>query len=445
LLNRFVEDTYDFNTDTEQPCSDEIGHGTRVSGIAVYGGSCDRNTLPKSRIIMAKAGFDHYQKITTPPIQLINRTIEHFASKCRVLNLSFAAEGPNPELTKALDDIIYYTDSVIVACAGNSPPKMIEEDIEKGLKYPVYLRHPIFFPGDSANAITVGSFASIDSSFCRRNSPSPFTRVGLNIDSIKPELLEEGGNIDAIKNGKVDCTGVGIRSASFRHDREILEDVGTSFASPAVASLVANIVGRYPVASSFLAKSILLSSCSELLGNNNNTFKRQIQGFGRPNSHDVLNSFHWRVSYLLQDIFSGNDPLIYHRYRFLFPNDADRLTLTLVCGKPAGSKGYLNYRVHKSGTKISSKTNPNCSIGSGNVKSTFQGTFEVKRGGRGIWSIDVIPHFDQTFNIDHSLKYGCVLTIESSKNLDIYLPISKWMSKTKRPMLEVIEPTIPSQ
>jgi hypothetical protein len=151
------------------------------------------------------------------------------------------------------------------------------------------------------------------------------------------------------------------------------------------------------------------------------------------------------VSYLLQDIFSGNDPLIYHRYRFLFPNDADRLTLTLVCGKPAGSKGYLNYRVHKRGTKISSKTNPNRSIGSGNVKSTFQGTFEVKRGGRGIWSIDILPHFDQTFNIDRSLKYGCVLTIESSKNLDIYLPISKWISRTKRPMLEVIEPTIPSQ
>lgn len=147
---------------------------------------------------------------------------------------------------------------------------------------------------------------------------------------------------------------------------------------------------------------------------------------------------------MLQGTFEGEtgNTQSYHDYEFFFPDNGDRLTVSVVCGKPANSKGYLTYRLLKSGVRSSS--NPKAKETYGSVRqhehgtykvySTFQSIYDVKRGGKGNWGLEIRPHYDQTLNTDQSLKYGCVLTIESTKNLDVYSGILEWISTKSKPV-----------
>jgi hypothetical protein len=65
-------------------------------------------------------------------------------------------------------------------------------------------------------------------------------------------------------------------------------------------------------------------------------------------------------------------------------------------------------------------------LGSYKISSTFRAIYDIKRGGKAPWIIQINPHFDSTPNVDSSIKYGCVLTDESTKTADIYTEISRW-------------------
>jgi hypothetical protein len=442
LLHDYIADVHDFSSSPPSlPCEDGDGHGSMVAGVLVYGGSCNTHTEPVARVIMAK-GFERHDRVLGDILQNIVRTIEKFASRTKVFNFSFAAFGPNPSLTKVIEDMAYYRDITIVACAGNIATQAIKNELENHIPYPNYLqRHHIYFPGDSKNAITVGSFASVDSNICRKNSPSPFTCAGIGGNWIKPDVLEDGGNMNANWNGneiiEFDHSRIGISSASFRNNHELLEDVGTSFSCPAVAALAANILDRYPNASQALVKAIVLSSSSPLSDSSGSMFDKLIQGLGRPDFPSALNSTRWRTCYLLQDAFDGTVPRPYKRYRFLFPDNADRLTITIVSTRPADSKTYLRFRLVKSGAKVdSTPPKPREYFGSFRVGTTYQSIYDVKRGGKGLWTMDIWPLFDHTLGVDPGIKYGCVISIESGKHKDVFSQIASWMpSQVRQPSI----------
>jgi NAD(P)-dependent dehydrogenase (short-subunit alcohol dehydrogenase family) len=73
-----VKEQKGFLTNSVAPCSDGVGHGSLVVGVAVYGGSCHSHTDPLTKIIMAK-GFDKDEKlIINDPLLLIDRTVKQF-------------------------------------------------------------------------------------------------------------------------------------------------------------------------------------------------------------------------------------------------------------------------------------------------------------------------------------------------------------------------------
>ncbi len=100
----------------------------------------------------------------------------------------------------------------------------------------------------------------------------------------------------------------------------------------------------------------------------------------------------WRVCYLIQGSFDGGDPNEFHRYAFLFPDNADRVTVTLSVGKPPQSNGRFRYRLIKSGTKITN-AQPARAIGQLPVYSTYKATYDVRRGGKGEWTFEINPDF----------------------------------------------------
>ena len=113
-------------------------------------------------------------------------------------------------------------------------------------------------PADSVRALSVGSMAHLDrpGTRVRRDQPSPFSRRGPGPVFIpKPEVVHYGGNCDA--NGTFAQTGI----ISMNSRGQLAEDVGTSFAAPMVATLLANVENALlGPASRNLMKALLVHS-----------------------------------------------------------------------------------------------------------------------------------------------------------------------------------------
>lgn len=113
-------------------------------------------------------------------------------------------------------------------------------------------------PADSVRGITVGSIAHVQrpNSRVQSEEPSPFSRRGPGACFLpKPEVVHYGGNCD--RSGQYQQTGI----LSINGDRKLAESVGTSFSTPLVSGLLANIyeaLGRD--ASHVLAKALLVHS-----------------------------------------------------------------------------------------------------------------------------------------------------------------------------------------
>lgn len=113
-------------------------------------------------------------------------------------------------------------------------------------------------PADSVRGITVGSIAHVErpNSRVKVEEPSPFSRRGPGACFLpKPEVVHYGGNCD--RNGQYQQTGI----LSINGERNLAESVGTSFSTPLVSGLLANIyeaLGKD--ASHVLAKALLVHS-----------------------------------------------------------------------------------------------------------------------------------------------------------------------------------------
>lgn len=92
---------------------------------------------------------------------------------------------------------------------------------------------------DSVRAIVVGSLAQTQGiyDYAGADMPSPFTRIGPGPGSIvKPDLVFYGGNA-GMNNGRLSTTGV----PSFTPEGKIAYNVGTSFSTPWVSRLAAEL------------------------------------------------------------------------------------------------------------------------------------------------------------------------------------------------------------
>ncbi len=442
LLQDFIEDMYDYSTQGNLPCKDVDGHGSMVSGLAIYGEDIRKNKNPLAKVIMVK-NFEN-RNIIEDILKVIFETIIRYRFNSNVFNFSFAADGPNPTLTKALDEIIFKNNLVVVSCAGNIEFSLIKDYINNGFGYPKYIGlHKVFFPGDCRNAITVGSYAECDSNLVEAGWPSPFTRSSPSFDLMKPEVVSCGGNINAHYSGKqitsFSIEGLGVCSTS-NDDNKESEGVGTSFCSPVVASLAASIVSKYPGISPFLVKSLILSSCEYLRNRTGGVLDHSIQGFGKPNRARALYSQNWRACFLLEGEFETKDANKCHRYRLLFPDEADEFDVTLVCGKLhtmfEGEKtDYIRLKFARPGVKFGTPLMPQISLGEAKCFGTYKARKIIRRGSKGPWTIDVIPHFFSPVS-NQRLKYACVITVSSNRGREVYAPIKNWV----RPKKEMVQP-----
>lgn len=373
LLSNWVLDERDFDTG-EATVTDLNGHGTSVSGIAVYGdvASCIAANAwqPKVRICSAKVLRDDptFGRVVFPEENRIEEVVEnairHFHSErgCRVFNLSVGdandvyCGGRQFPLAEKLDELARELNIVIVVAAGNrsDPPipdgTTTRNELQEAVRTQMLTdaAQRVCNPATAALALTVGATARSDAVGSARSTvpaspagaPSPFTRVGPGYAvsetacAVKPELVAYGGNygietlVGNVPRWVSNLLYLGEPTIRPERDGRILTaQSGTSFAAPHVTHAAACVeqslrqaLGRSPSAN--LIRAVLGSAAKPLscdsgwLGSRDNEL--QAAGYGQLDSEQVLWSREPNACLIAEDSLE-EDRL--HIYRVVVPQE----------------------------------------------------------------------------------------------------------------------------
>ncbi|KIG14254.1 putative serine protease [Enhygromyxa salina] len=287
-------------------------HGSFVGGLLVHARLMNhgdtRFPLAECKIVDVVA-MPRGGKITEDELLAILWEVVPKYPHVRVWNLSLAGSRPCSNHTFsdmgiALDEIQTKFGVTFVLAAGNyNKPPFRDWPVTSNLGD----SDRICGPADSVRAVTVGSIAHRDSPGARVTaaSPSPFSRRGPGpVYLPKPEVTHYGGNCDP-SGGHAQ---IGVLSVDGRGN--LAESIGTSFASPVIAALLAHLQHR-PVGglSNLVARTLLVHSCA--LGTDLRTSSTEVnyRGYGVPaNVDEILGSDPWRATLIFEmDLKAGVD------------------------------------------------------------------------------------------------------------------------------------------
>jgi subtilisin family serine protease len=329
--------------------TDEKGHGTPVSGIAIYGDVRQRLSeapfqprfrVASARVVDAEGRFDDEQLI---PAQMEN-SIRRLCNEagCRVINVSLGdikrPAGNKPSAwASVLDNLARELDIVIVVSAGNASASYLAS-LGDGIvdRYPGFLledSNRVLEPASAVNVLTVGAIAHSNGlsiadsdnvgvrSIAQMRQPSPFTRAGPGASkAIKPDLVDFGGT--AVFDGPTQRlqgassrANAGILSTSHEYLQELLRCYsGTSFAAPLVAHKAALLFESFPDATANLVRALLAlsadhpdSACACLNHDDDAIFN--LLGYGVPDVAHALDSEDNRVILIADDVWPPTSSL----------------------------------------------------------------------------------------------------------------------------------------
>ena len=238
VLNGWVVSRDSFVADGDE----DYEHGSFVAGLAVHGRQLNSDFRFPSHpvkfidvVAIPKDGRVYENDLLTILEEVIPKYRE---AKLWNLSINNVMGHVNDDAFSlfaiALDDLQDRYGVTFVISAGNYTIQPLRgwppEDLGEADR--------ILQPADSVRGITVGSIAHLDrpGTVVQKEEPSPFSRRGPGAAFLpKPDLSHYGGNCKS----NLDCTQVGVRS--FDGDGQIAESVGTSFSTPVVTAILANI------------------------------------------------------------------------------------------------------------------------------------------------------------------------------------------------------------
>lgn len=390
LLAPAVADTQGF-IGSNRDSHDDDGHGTFVSGIGLYGDIKEKISqgqfIPELQLFSGRVFNNDSQ--SGDQIEFVEKRVEdavkYFKSTygCRVFNFSYGDlnkvyDGRHLKgLAYTLDRLSRELDVLFVVPTGNYS---IPNDAH--LNYPSYLLSDdarLIDPATALNVLTVGGLAFNTQSFdAERNpnsieeiviakglEPSPFTRSGFSIgDAIKPDFVEEAGNAVVLRSSSSvrHKKGLGVLSlnSNFTNSNPIIEDHGTSFASPKIANIAALVAEKFSNYSINLTRAILACHSSwpnpslQLLNPDGNSAGKnsllRLLGYGRPSKEALLNSTEQIITLFAEDSIENDRNQFYELPipdDFWSPGRRERLISVALAYTPETRTTRLDYRQTK--------------------------------------------------------------------------------------------------
>lgn len=270
------------------PAEQDNRHGSFVAGLVVHArrlnhadpGFPSYSSKFVDVVALSKAGTTEDKLLATledvipkyPEVKVWNLSL---GTNLTVDNRSFS------DLAAALDRLQREYGITFVIAAGNYSIKPFRgwppEDLGEADR--------ICAPADSLRSLVVGSIAHRDHAAARvrASSPSPFSRRGPGpLYLPKPELSHFGGNCDSTGA----CSQIGVLSMDGKGN--LAEDLGTSFATPLISTLLANVSHQITgKPSTLLSRALLVHSAALQSGRIDPSFLRY-RGFGTPPDVDVV-------------------------------------------------------------------------------------------------------------------------------------------------------------
>ena len=329
-------------------------HGSFVAGLIINarGFNHDDSRFPDCRAKIidvvalphASTSIDEADLLST-----IRRVVEKYRN-VRVWNLSVSRtdmvcrDKRFSDFATELDAIQRQYGVTFVTCAGNYetqplrgwPPEDLGEDDR------------VRPPADTALGVTVGAKAHLEraNSRVRREEPSPFSRRGPGAAFLpKPEVCHYGGNCD----DTLDYQQVGVVSVD--GSQHVAEAIGTSFSTPLVSCVLANIRDAVtePVSRN-LAKALLVQSAA-LRSGPVAAGELRYKGFGVPGEiNEILTCAPWQATLILEPeihptrrIFAREDFPIPHCFRRPDGRVEGEFLMTLVYDPPLDPAAGAEY------------------------------------------------------------------------------------------------------
>lgn len=329
------------------PDDAEPWHGTSVAGLALYGdieaAIASGKFVPCLFLVSGRVfnhdGDDHTEFVENA----VERAVRdlHAGFGCRVFNLSYGdlnkvyAGGHVRGLAYTLDRLTRELGVVFVVSTGNLSLEGLPAD--PLASFPDYLLEEtarLVDPATALNAVTVGGLARHEATrgqqqrpeliedrpIARTGHPFPLTRSGPTVNgAIKPDFVDHAGNLAIVQlTRRTTHRGLGVvtTNGGFAGGHAFREEVGTSFAAPAVAHRAAKLLRRVPTASHNLLRAMLGAHAQwpapsvPLLNPNDNAEGREkltrLVGYGCINDHALEHSLDNVVSLICEEQI-GND------------------------------------------------------------------------------------------------------------------------------------------
>lgn len=325
----------------ENTTSDQVkngGHGTMVAGGIIFGSEIPSTGTyqPPCFLINARILDKDCSLVNTlyPP-QLMEQIVDDFDG-VRLFNLSVASWVPckvthMSAWAATIDKLIHERKILFLLATGNifretgsvTRPGIVEH-LTAGRSYPGYLLESssrIANPSQSMLGLTVGSvclsnFEDADRiSFGQKDYISPFSRTGFGMwGCIKPDVVEYGGDMLREKNGYLvtqhnDISSQVVKTGANRTGYSI----GTSFATPKVAHIVAELAKKFPNDSTLLYKALVIQSSRlpEHVFHNPREESLRLFGYGIPDKERAIENNPYRITFVAEGNVAAQQANLY--------------------------------------------------------------------------------------------------------------------------------------